>query len=33
MIMPADYAAAKAQFAEVVTLRKQPIVLHLADAK
>ena len=33
IIMPADYAAAKAQFAQVVTLRKQPIVLHLADAK
>jgi len=30
-IMPADYAAAKAQFAQVVTLRKQPIVLHLAE--
>ena len=33
VIMPADYDAAKAQFAQVVTLRKQPIVLHLADAK
>lgn len=33
VIPPADYAAAKAQFAQVVTLRKQPIVLHLADAK
>ena len=30
-IMPADYAAAKAQYAKVVTLRKQPLVLHLAD--
>ena len=30
-IAPADYDAAKAQFAEVVTLRKQPIVLHLAE--
>ncbi len=30
-IMPADYAAAKAQFAQVVTLRKQPLVLHLAE--
>jgi len=33
IIMPADYATAKAQFARVVALRKQPIVLHLADAK
>ena len=31
-IMPADYAAAKAQFSQVVTTRKQPIVLHLAEA-
>jgi len=30
-IMPADYAAAKAQYAQVVTLRKQPLVLHLAE--
>ncbi|MGI4789062.1 MAG: DUF3857 domain-containing transglutaminase family protein [Janthinobacterium lividum] len=31
VILPADYAAAKAQFAKIVTLRKQPIVLHLAS--
>ncbi len=30
-ILPADYAAAKAQYARVVTLRKQPLVLHLAE--
>ncbi len=30
-ISPADYAAAKTQFARVVALRKQPIVLHLAE--
>ncbi|MDQ2801108.1 MAG: hypothetical protein M3Y13_15865, partial [Armatimonadota bacterium] len=30
-IVPQDYAAAKAQYEKVVTLRKQPIVLHLAD--
>lgn len=30
-IDPQDYAAAKAQHEKVVTLRKQPIVLHLAD--
>ena len=30
-IMPADYTAAKAQYAQVVTLRKQPLVLHLAE--
>ena len=31
VILPADYDAAKAQFAQVVTTRKQPIVLHLAE--
>ncbi len=31
VILPADYDAAKAQFARVVTSRKQPVVLHLAD--
>ena len=29
-IAPADYPAAKAQYEKIVTLRKQPIVLHLA---
>ena len=31
LIAPADYAAAKAQHEKIVTLRKQPIVLHLAE--
>lgn len=32
LIKPADYAAAKVQYAQVVTTRKQPIVLHLTAA-
>jgi len=30
-IAPSDYAAAKAQHEKIVTLRKQPIVLHLTE--